>query len=213
MLIQLFSSPVSSCGLRCDLDPIVSMITNNAQMCSQKLNRISGLLLPFFLCVRDVSVFVRPIPLCSFFGPADPSVLFFCVSQVISQPKQRSLPSRVLHDITQNDVGDNDIGVAHADVVLEELVLGGNVLQTLKNLLLGKAVVQGQGAGGANTVGNGLASEAVHVLEANGAQHLLDLALRGTVVAADKSVQGREDGASWRLFGVDGSECRSDGQR
>lgn len=73
-------------------------------------------------------------------------------------------------------------------------------------------MVKSEGTGGADTIRDGLSGETVHVLESDGAEHLLDLALGGTVVAADKGVEGGEDGSCWGLLAVEGSEGRSDGE-
>lgn len=100
------------------------------------------------------------------------------------------VPTRVLHDVAEDDGRDEGAVVAHADEGLEELVLGGEVLHVRDHLGLGESGVElGEGHGrDADRLGDSGVDEGIEGGVAAELSHA-DLVLRsGRVVAAREGV-------------------------
>ena len=101
------------------------------------------------------------------------------------------VPAGVFEEVSEEDRGREGIVVTEAEEGADDLVLAHDGAEALESLFLGEGVWEEEGGAGADAFGDDLVHELVEGVAAEGAEHFLGLAGRGTDVSTGEgSVTG-----------------------
>ena len=101
------------------------------------------------------------------------------------------VPAGVFEEVSEEDRGREGIVVTEAEEGADDLVLAHDGAEALEGLLFGEGVGEEEGGAGADAFGDDLVHELVEGAAAEGAEHFLRLAGRGTDVSTGEgSVTG-----------------------